>query len=255
MRIQLVSDLHLEFAAMDISNNNADVLVLAGDIFVAEDIETYEYFFEQCNKQFPHVILIMGNHEHYHSDINETEDIIRDYLTDNSFDNFHFLNNETFELDGVNFMGTTLWTDADKMDIGAMANIQIGLNDYRVIHNGKKMLQVSTTVEMHKECLNFIHDSVTPNMKNVVVGHHAPSRQSTHERYKNPISAKINGAFVSDCDDFILDHDIPLWIHGHCHTNFDYHVGNTRVVCNPRGYVRGYSRENPEFDPNFIIEI
>jgi hypothetical protein len=50
---------------------------------------------------------------------------------------------------------------------------------------------------------------------------------------------------------------VSLWIHGHTHTAFDYTVGNTRVVCNPRGYVhrRTGELENPLFTWDRIVEI
>ena len=70
----------------------------------------------------------------------------------------------------------------------------------------------------------------------VVVGHHAPSRMSTHERWKDEYL--MNGCYSSVMYEFILDRpEIALWTHGHTHEDFDYMIGTTRVVCNPRGYV------------------
>ena len=72
--------------------------------------------------------------------------------------------------------------------------------------------------------------------KFVVVGHHAPSKASTHPRYKD--EEVMNGGYSTNLDDFIIDHpQIKLWTHGHTHEDFDYRVGSTRVVCNPRGYI------------------
>jgi hypothetical protein len=77
--------------------------------------------------------------------------------------------------------------------------------------------------------------------KFVVVGHHAPSRQSTHPRYQH--DTLMNGAYSSDLDAFILDHpQIKLWTHGHTHEDFDYMLGSTRVFCNPRGYINYESK-------------
>jgi Icc-related predicted phosphoesterase len=74
------------------------------------------------------------------------------------------------------------------------------------------------------------------NEKFVVVGHHAPSKQSTHPKYQN--DQLMNGGYSSDLSEFILDHpQIKLWTHGHTHDPFDYMIGTTRVVCNPRGYA------------------
>jgi hypothetical protein len=82
-------------------------------------------------------------------------------------------------------------------------------------------------------------DKVTKGMtseKFVVVGHHAPSKMSTKPRYKD--NAMVNGAYSSDLSQFILDRPmIKVWTHGHTHDDYDYMIGSTRIVCNPRGYI------------------
>ena len=55
----------------------------------------------------------------------------------------------------------------------------------------------------------------------------------------------MNGGYHSDLSEFILDNpQIKLWTHGHTHEDFDYMIGSTRVVCNPRGYINYESRAN-----------
>jgi Icc-related predicted phosphoesterase len=90
--------------------------------------------------------------------------------------------------------------------------------------------------------------------KFVVVGHHTPSFQSAHPMYKNEYL--MNGGYHSELSEFILDHpQIKLWTHGHIHHCFDYRIGETRIVCNPRGYVSdGYS-EDSGWNPNIILEV
>jgi hypothetical protein len=84
----------------------------------------------------------------------------------------------------------------------------------------------------------------------VVVGHHAPSKASTHPRYKNEYH--MNGAYSTNLDDFILDRrQIKLWTHGHTHEPFDYMIGTTRVVCNPRGYD-GYEDMADKFNLKYV---
>jgi hypothetical protein len=93
------------------------------------------------------------------------------------------------------------------------------------------------------------------NEKFVVVGHHAPSKQSTHPRYKD--DTIMNGGYSSDLTKFILKNpQIKAWTHGHTHDQFDYMVGSTRVLCNPRGYVH-YERESNEKEPYFakVFEV
>ena len=92
-------------------------------------------------------------------------------------------------------------------------------------------------VEDHKKMVEYIRIMTEgKNDKFVVVGHHAPSKQSTHPRYKD--EQLMNGGYSSDLSEFILDHpQIKLWTHGHTHETFDYMIGSTRIVCNPRGYI------------------
>jgi hypothetical protein len=73
------------------------------------------------------------------------------------------------------------------------------------------------------------------------VGHHAPSKGSEHLKYKH--DTLMNGAYNSVLDDFIMERpQIKLWTHGHTHEDFDYMIGSTRVVCNPRGYINHEER-------------
>ena len=100
----------------------------------------------------------------------------------------------------------------------------------------------------HKAMMQFIKDSIDsrPDMPWVVVGHHAPSKMSTKPRYQGDVI--VNGAYSSDLSEFILDHpQIKLWTHGHTHDTFDYMIGTTRIVCNPRGYD-GYEGRADDFE-------
>jgi hypothetical protein len=86
--------------------------------------------------------------------------------------------------------------------------------------------------------LAFIRTTVEANPagRYVVVGHHSPSRLSTHPKYQDQFI--MNGGYSSELDDFILDHpQIKLWTHGHTHEDFDYQIGSCRILCNPRGYI------------------
>ena len=44
-----------------------------------------------------------------------------------------------------------------------------------------------------------------------------------------------------------------LWLHGHTHESFDYNIKNTRVVCNPRGYINSPDL-NKSFNKDLIID-
>ena len=110
-------------------------------------------------------------------------------------------------------------------------------------------------VEDHKKFVEYLRETIAqsaPWMTVVVVGHHAPSKASTHPRYAH--ETLMNGAYSSDLSEFILDHpQIKLWTHGHTHEDFDYRIGSTRVVCNPRGYD-GYESRADRFELK-VVEI
>jgi hypothetical protein len=65
-------------------------------------------------------------------------------------------------------------------------------------------------------------------------------------------------AFCSDLSELVEGSGAALWVHGHTHASCDYVAGQTRVVCNPKGYgpvKTGGEYENPEFDAGLIVEI
>ena len=255
MKIAVASDLHLEFGDLDFENtDSADVLILSGDILVAADIgkpdphnfmegarsNRYADFFQRCSFQFPHVIYVLGNHEHYHGDFATTHDTIR--KTFNHLENFNYLDKDFLIIKGVLFFGGTLWTDMNKEDPDTLYTIRGVMNDYRQIKNtsplaGGKFLP-EDSVEDHfafRRALDSVLENY-PTHQVVVVGHHAPTKLSTHPRYKDEFH--MNGAYSSDLTDFILDRrQIKLWTHGHTHESFDYMIGTTRIICNPRGYI------------------
>jgi hypothetical protein len=107
-------------------------------------------------------------------------------------------------------------------------------------------------VEDHKKMLGYIrivYEGMPPWKQMVVVGHHTPSHASCHPRYKD--DSLMNGGYHSDLSEFILDRPgIKLWTHGHTHELFDYMIGSTRVVCNPRGYD-GYE----DIADNFTLKV
>ncbi|MFY8211436.1 MAG: metallophosphoesterase [Candidatus Nanopelagicus sp.] len=295
MKISICSDLHLEFGDLDFTNDdNADVLILGGDIFIAKELvhlqdsdeaarlvptqgrfraERYYDFVERCSQRFPNVILIAGNHEHYHGDFGNTFDIIRYAFKDLA--NVNVLDKESVVLDDTIFVGGTLWTDMNKEDPMTIHAIRDMMNDFNCVSNGitqrkvplykkdkdgkyliddatggyiaesfkfkdePKKFSPTDALEDHKQFLQFLKivlENNTEKKQVVVCGHHAPSKASTHPKYIG--QTLMNGGYSSDLSEFILDHqEIKLWTHGHTHEKFDYVIGETRIVCNPRGYI------------------
>lgn len=257
MKIALGSDLHLEFGSLEAIRNRegAEVLVLSGDILVADHFRNaaqsrraveYHTFFSQCEQEFGQIVYIMGNHEHYDGDYQHTATLLRKEL--DRYPGVHLLDNETWQYAGITFVGTTLWTDCNRGDPLTQWELQSGMNDYRIIANGDAArLLVQDTMAAHGTALAFI-DSATRDRSGVyvVVGHHAPSRQSIKPRYHR--DHHMNGGYSSDLEEFVQERpQIRLWTHGHTHDDFDYQVGTTRVRCNPRGY-KGYEPRAQDWD-------
>ena len=265
MKVSLASDVHLEFGDLVLNNeDNADVLLLAGDICVAKELQysdskyysRFHDFFARCAGEFKDVIYVAGNHEHYHGTYDETYKIIREQLSKHS--NIHVMDNETIHLNDTTFIGGTLWTDFNNEDETTMRSISHMMNDFRIItapggrlsswrdldgniHYRNEALKPEDVLVDHKAMLDFIDSVVvsdrliTSEGKYVVVGHHSPSKLSTKPQYEK--DWEMNGGYSSDLTKFIKDHpEIKLWVHGHTHHNFDYMVGETRILCNPRGY-------------------
>ena len=264
MKIAVCSDIHLEFGNLVLENTEgADVLILSGDIMIANDLHRhlnppdpysagsmdnfgyrlrnavmYRQFLKQCSEQFPHVVYVAGNHEFYDGKWVGSIQDLRDECS--KYPNVYFLERDLKEIDGVVFVGGTLWTDCNKGDPLTMHAIGDMMNDFKVIRNdslGYTKLRVAHTIQRHIQTKQYF-DTVLADRKDkkcVVVGHHAPSSLSVHSMYKDEYLN--NGAYYSDLSDFILDRpQIVLWTHGHMHNPSDYDIGTTRVVCNPRGY-------------------
>ena len=307
MKFALCSDVHLEFGPISLTNDeNADVLILSGDICVAHDLSDrdpfsvmgehtksnkYHTFFQECCARFPHVIYIAGNHEHYHGDYAKSIPHLKEKL--GYLVNLHILDKESVLLNDVMFVGGTLWTDMNKEDPITLSQIRRMMNDYKIIDNSNEMVNYRAyipkdkpvgvtdhqwfnetphedrhtvefkqrpahfspqdTVDDHKAMLKFIDDQlakVPATQKVVIVGHHSPSKLSTKPQYEGDVI--VNGAYSSDLNEFILDRpQIKVWTHGHTHHEFDYMIGSTRIVCNPRGYI-GYEARADEFKLMYV---
>ena len=278
MKIALCSDLHLEFQDINLKNTEgAEVLILSGDIMVADYMHGHpapdpytsngllEYghkmlmslrfrdFLKRVSFEFPHVIYVAGNHEFYHGKWKGSLDDLRFQCS--QLPNVHFLENDMKTIGEYTFIGCTLWTDCNKADPLTLHALADMMNDFRIIRNdetGYSKLRPEHTVVRHRRSVEYIKHVVQGmhDEKFVVVGHHAPSKLSIHERYIG--QDLMNGGYSSDLSEFILDHpQIKLWTHGHMHDPFDYMIGTTRVVCNPRGY-QGHDPQADVFELKFL---
>lgn len=253
MKLNILSDLHLSVGGMDRPRNDADVVVLAGDIARPRESAAWALGFDKP------VLYVLGNHEFYGGSIDSTADELRRLCAGS---HVHVLDDDEVVIDGVRFLGSTLWTDFMLFGDGdargaAMAAARHFMRDFSRIRTNGELSPLFTPedsaalFERHTGWLDrrlaAPHDGPT-----VVITHHAPSRRSIHSRYAESL---LNACFVSDAEHLVNGSRAPLWIHGHTHDSFDYVVGGTRVICNPRGYAKAGVNENSHFDPDLIVEV
>lgn len=259
MRLLILSDLHLEvwgeqLPTINLCLSNPDVVVLAGDIHTRARAPAW------ASRAFPNipVIYIAGNHEFYGETIESAVDKL--LYTCEAYTNVHFLNCSEHFVSGIRFLGATLWTDFDLLGSEkkavAMSEVGRSMNDYhriRVTTDAYRKLRPSDTARLHVKQREWLARKLDEPFsgRTVVVTHMAPSRRSiTQEHAKDLVSS----AYSSNLDALVKKADV--WIHGHTHTSFDYHVGKCHVVANPLGYLmRGGHSENKSFNPNFVIRL
>jgi hypothetical protein len=200
------------------------------------------------------IVMVMGNHEYYRRCVPEELSIARAQAP---LYGVHLLENEMVVLNGIRFIGTTLWTDYrfyGPVNVPlAMRAASQGLNDHKRIAWSKRpwaRFRPAEALLLHSRSRTFLETTLKTKHagSTVVITHHAPHPRSLHPQYANDL---LSAAYVSDLEDLILAGAPDLWVHGHVHTSFDYTVGTTRMLCNPHGY----GHENPAFDPALIVEV
>ena len=244
MKLQVVSDLHLEFdPAWRLPATEADVLILAGDIHPGLHGMTS---FSRLGRP---TIYVPGNHEFYGEHIDGLSAAMRLYAKPAKI---HILNNDELVIDGVRFLGTTLWTDFRLFGIEALEEALLAadgqMNDYISIRNGTGYITPQDTLMLHLDAVNWLEEKLEEYFPGptVIVTHHAPHPGSQHPKYAGHI---LNSSFVSDLTRLLGK--AQLWIHGHIHCSLDYEVNGTRIICNPKGY----RDENKSFRPDLVIEV
>ena len=254
----------------------AQVIVLAGDIDVGH--EAFRYAYELAQRVGKHVIFVPGNHEYYYQDYLKLTNKFRA----SARDGVHVLLNSAVVIDGTRFCGGTLWTDFELYSTSlrmpgtaeAMAVAARGINDFRVIRDGKHAFTPEKSLLEHQVTRAYLDSLLdTPfEGKTVVVTHHAPHPNSIHSKYapgsraltsrsalpSENSSWKLNACFASDLTSLV--EKASVWVHGHTHDSFEYTVGKCRVFANPRGYpIQGMDGkiyfENSNYNPMKLIEV
>lgn len=240
----VISDIHLEYAKkLDIPViKGVKFLILAGDIGSYRD---HLDFIRACAKKYT-VIYVLGNHEFYGYTLKE----VRDFWKSVEIENFYFLDNSSVVIDGIEFIGSTLWVDFNRRNPRTMMSASVDIKDFRKIYNATTDEYI-TSDEIYSEfetAYNYLKEAIYQDngMTKVLVTHHAFSHQSVHPSYRNHESdLRMNHMYASNLDYFIGNSLLKVAIHGHMHTSVDYMLGDVHVVCEPVGYPDAV---NPEFN-------
>ncbi len=254
MKIQIFSDLHLDVAAIKSITvvTNVDLVIVAGDTCEGA-LKAFEHLRRIVPMAIP-IVMVMGNHEYYRRFVSVELALAKEQSP--SF-NIHVLENDSVTIDGIRFLGATLWTDYAVFGPANVAAVMSacasGMNDHRLIGWRKEPWRRFRPQEaslLHHQSAAFFAETLATSFDGptVVVTHHAPHWESVHPRFRND---PVTGAFVSDLSVLIETHQPNLWVHGHVHNSSNYHVGQTRLVANPHGY----GSENPAFNGELVVEI
>jgi len=253
MKLHVLSDLHLTVSAFAAPSTDADVVVLAGDIARPDQAIAWASLLQKS------VVYVPGNHEYYDGSIDGT---VRQLKRLGAGSTIHVLENDTAVIDGVRFVGTTLWTDFLLFGDGPAHQLAVQgaldfLRDFSRIRRADGAPEPFTPADamaLFAGNARWLERTLAVPFPGptVVVTHHAPSPRSIHPRFAESI---LNPCFVSNAERLLDGDRVALWIHGHAHDSFDYVVNGTRVVCNPRGYAKHDAVENRRFDPSLILEV
>jgi predicted phosphodiesterase len=253
VRLQVLSDLHLERGGGPPPRADADVLVLAGDIGRGvTGLEAAAGWWPERP-----IVYVAGNHEPYGDGLPHLTGRLR--VAAGAFGGrVHVLERDEIVIGGVRFLGCTLWSDFAAGGRGerdrAMAICGDMVNDYELIAwtPAGRPLRPADTLRLHQASRRWLqHRLDTPHDgPTVVVTHHGPL--PPRERLADPLWRALAGAFVSDLRRLMGAERAAMWIHGHTHRRVDVAVQGTRVVSNPRGYPH---EPVAGFDPLLVHEL
>ena len=253
MKIGILSDLHLSRDPFRLEAWPWDVLVLAGDLGRPARAMAWA-------REAPcPTVLVAGKHEYYGSDLATTVRTLKELAAGSKVT---VLERESVLIGGIRFLGCTLWSDFRPRSGGQrfhenaplIAETIRDFSSIRVSSDSPEVITPAVCRAVFDQTIDWLEQEFVsePMVPTVVVSHFAPSARSIHPSFRN---SPLNPAFVSELSERIACWRPLLWIHGHTHNSFDYAIGTTRVICNPRGYAVDGQVENARFDPGLAINV
>ena len=266
---RLLSDLHLEFGDWDIPPHADDadtVLILAGDIHtrgrvvlpgcldVTNKMQKVESYVERYAERFKAIIVILGNHDYWGGSLERIPQKIKEYIASKGWSNVHLLENDVIKIDGITYIGATLWTDMNKGDPRARYEDMQSANNYKKIKFKVTRKVTSEVLELtHLKSKRFIEDYCEkyPDETKVLITHQSPLLESWTAAYPD---LPVEWGDVSDGAEWVAKlSGVDVICHGHLHKSLSYKLNEKKVFCMPRGYAP--NDLNKEFDPQFAFHI
>ena len=251
MKIQLLSDLHLEFLnkeqveklANKISyNTSVDVLILSGDIccLSSKSIDNLYTFLDVIEDSYPDIIYVLGNHEYYGTSEQEIHEL--GHKISKKYSHLHILENTSIVLGDITFYGTTLWFE-ETVETSLM---KYSLNDYRYIKDFQPDF-------WNRRAIKFIKNIPDDKSKKVLVTHHIP-----HSRFISPkyVGNEMNCFYLNEIGFYLNKFDLVTFGHSHESTNYQF-SNRCLAISNPRGYLTNKNNEgeNDKFEYQLIVEV
>ena len=258
VKLQVVSDLHLDVSTRvcdDIIRGRTivpkgDVLIIAGDTSsrTGRDTRIVGEVFDYLYDNWEYIIEVPGNHDFWNSDYGYPDDPMFHSSCEIDTNKHWMLQNGSLALLGINFHGTTLWSDIPEevRDYASTAMV-----DYSRI-NG---FTPADSTSIFHDSVQWLDSTLTKNCtestKDVVITHHVPTLSMTSKQY---VGSRINPCFSSDVEHLMKKHSIKTWIHGHSHNFMRKKIHGVDVVRNPHGYGGRYA-EQTFFKDDFIVKV
>lgn len=264
MKLQILSDLHIDSYARQtqpigtIPKTDADIILVAGD--TANSDKGMPWLQQQATDLQVPLITIAGNHEYFDENVLDFDHKLAQWDNYDAItgQGVRVLQCQHVDIGDVRILGCTLWTDYQyQANDDTMTIAKRFMRDYQQIYAADQLFSPEQSVQLHRQQRQWLKqaliDAKALGKKTVVMSHHSISPLSVSEKYATLPS---NAAFVSDLSAWMYESWAPvLWVHGHTHEAFDYHINDTRVVVNPRAYPSEVSSTDLIFSWDKVVDI
>lgn len=257
MKIQLLSDVHIELYPYQPEVLPVDLVILAGDIHTRADGVQWA-----ADTFGAPVLYVPGNHEYYHGHLDKTLNKMRQEAARTN-GQVTILEREAVEIGGVRFLGATAWTDFSLHGnrLYSALDAENRMSDYTKIRatTRHRKLIPPDLIRRNEQTRDWLRRELAePHPRTMVITHHAPCPLSIPE-WRRKCKDELNPAYANNWtgERFFSGDKVQLWVHGHIHQACDYQVNGVRVVTNPKGYGDRFGGESlvNNFNPWLVLEL